>query len=218
MEGQVLGFAGTVASENGGIMLAWAALVKGAAFDGHSRKESFEMDVTEALVSIDWSPVVSTGGPRAASGCPAQPIPVLIDRILQGAIEPLPRDGVIALAVSASLPRIDLPCGGIMWTEADPDESLQPSVGQISFAKEGLCIWAEQGRWCAVADCIPSDMAAIAQAAQENGSGALLQAVVREARDRGIKALLMVADATGAGNAAGGVAYIAGGEELILSL
>ncbi len=210
--------AGTAESEDMTIRLAWAALINGAAFDGYMKKAGFEIDVTEALSSIDWSPVVDLEKAGIASGHMAHPVSVLIDSMLQGAIDRLPKDGVIALAVSARVPGIALPCGGIMWAEEDPEKSPQIPAGPMSFAKDGLCVWAQQGGWCAVAECAASDMAAIAQAAQESGSDAILDAIVLSARARKVKTLLAVADATGAGDNAGGVAFIVGGEESILSL
>ena len=105
-----------------------------------------------------------------------------------------------------------------MWTEEDPEKSCRPSPGPMSFAKEGISVWAEQGGWCAVAVCGASDMSAIASKAAACGPELLLDVIVGSARERKVETLLAVADATGVADAAGGVAYIAGGEEVILHL
>ncbi|MBP7110274.1 MAG: hypothetical protein KBB09_01730 [Firmicutes bacterium] len=218
MHRQVLGSAGRAASGCGRAKFAWAALADGAACDGPRILSALGMKIKEALEPLDWSTVGCGAWDAAVQRMDGRPAPVLVDLMLKGAVEEIPKTGLIALAVSARVPGIDLPCGGIMWNVSDPCQDATAQASPMSFTNEGLCIWTEGGAWCAVADCAPSVMAAVASKARQQEPDGVLNFIVREAQRRRIETLLVVADATGVKDGAGGVAYKAGGAEAVLRL
>ncbi|HOA16054.1 MAG TPA: hypothetical protein PKJ05_06950, partial [Bacillota bacterium] len=111
-----------------------------------------------------------------------------------------------------------LACAVASWHGSDTFQDATAQASPMSFTNEGLCIWTEGGAWCAVADCAPSVMAAVASKARQQEPDGVLNFIVREAQRRRIETLLVVADATGVKDGAGGVAYKAGGAEAVLRL